>query len=390
MGGASTMISMKMSTMLRTLAAVMVLTASQASAGTGDWTQYGFTADGRRNNTQETILTRKTVAQLTPKWSANIPVGTSSAAVVNGIVYVGSTDNHLYAFDAKTGAPVWQAATGASIVSSPAVDNGVVYVGSNDGRVYAFDAETGAVRWSTQIGTANHSLVESPVAVAGDLVYAGTTDGNLFALSAGTGTVKWTKTFVFSGEALAPAVAHGIVYFVNDWAGEVDALDARTGASLWMQRTSMYGFINSPAVDRGVIYRKDANGIISALDAITGVERWHTTIRGIDEGSFAIGKGHVYTASGNAMLSDVNTATGTVKYDLFTHQGVVAAPALANGVLYVGSWYSQGAFSVSAYDTANGKLLWSAATDKINAAATVSNGMLYVGSASQFTAYGLP
>jgi len=90
------------------------------------------------------------------------------------------------------------------------------------------------------------------------------------------------------------------------------------------------------------------------------------------------------------MLSDVNTATGTVKYDLFVHKGVVAAPALANGVLYIGSWYDQGGFSASAYDTANGKILWSAATDKIDAAPTVSNGMLYVGSASKFTAYGLP
>jgi uncharacterized membrane-anchored protein len=68
---------------------------------------------------------------------------------------------------------------------------------------------------------------------------------------------------------------------------------------------------------------------------------------------------------------------------------VRAAPALANGVLYTGSMYGQ-AISVSAYDTANSKLLWSAATDAIGAAPTVSNGMLYVGSASQFTAYGLP
>ena len=65
-----------------------------------------------------------------------------------------------------------------------------------------------------------------------------------------------------------------------------------------------------------------------------------------------------------------------------------AAPALANGVLYAGS--VSGNYAVSAYNTANSKLLWSAATDKIEAAPTVSNGMLYVGSASQFTAYGLP
>src|SRR3569833_1843349 len=89
-------------------ACALALAATTASAAPGDWPQYGFTADGRRNNTQETILGRKTVAQLTPKWSANIPVATSSTAVTNGIVYVGSTDNQQNANDAKTRAPVWQ------------------------------------------------------------------------------------------------------------------------------------------------------------------------------------------------------------------------------------------------------------------------------------------
>jgi glucose dehydrogenase len=376
-----------MNTMLRTLAAVTMFAASQASAATGDWPQFGFTADGRRNNTQETILGRKTVAQLTPKWTANIPVGTSSAAVANGIVYVGSTDNNLYAFDAKSGAPVWQAATGAPILSSPAVENGIVYVGSNDGQVYAFDAETGALRWSTQIGTGNYSRVESPVAVAGGLVYAGTTNGNMFALSAKTGAVKWTKTFVFGHETLAPAAAHGIVYFTNDDAGgELDALDARTGTSLWVQRPGG-GFSGALAVGDGMIYGVSDGGPC-AFDATTGVNLWWDRLETSVTGSIAIDAHHLYATSETAFLTDVSTANGAVKYNTVTHQQVRAAPALANGVLYAGS--VSGNYAVSAYNTANSKLLWSAATDKIEAAPTVSNGMLYVGSASKFTAYGLP
>ena len=35
---------------------------------------------------------------------------------------------------------VWTAATGGSVYSSPAVTNGIVYIGSDDGKVYAFDA----------------------------------------------------------------------------------------------------------------------------------------------------------------------------------------------------------------------------------------------------------
>jgi hypothetical protein len=60
----------------------------------------------------------------------------SSPAVANGVVYVGSLDNNLYAFNASTGQLIWSAATGGGIDSSPAVADGVVYVGSHDGSLY--------------------------------------------------------------------------------------------------------------------------------------------------------------------------------------------------------------------------------------------------------------
>jgi len=50
----------------------------------------------------------------------------SSPAVANGVVYVGSYDNKLYAFKIQSGAQLWSAATGGGIYSSPAVANGVV------------------------------------------------------------------------------------------------------------------------------------------------------------------------------------------------------------------------------------------------------------------------
>jgi hypothetical protein len=88
-----------------------------------------------------------------PLWKASIPVTTtvhsSSPAVANGLVFVGSNGDRLYAFDATgtagcSGAPkvcsaVWTGpTTGGAIFSSPIVANGVVYVGSDSGRVHAY------------------------------------------------------------------------------------------------------------------------------------------------------------------------------------------------------------------------------------------------------------
>jgi len=64
----------------------------------------------------------------------------SSPAVVNGVVYVGSDSDSVYALNASNGILRWQYRTGGYVFSSPAVVNGVVYVGSEDSYVYALTA----------------------------------------------------------------------------------------------------------------------------------------------------------------------------------------------------------------------------------------------------------
>jgi outer membrane protein assembly factor BamB len=70
----------------------------------------------------------------------------SSPAVANGVVYVGSDDHRLYAFDAagtincsstpKTCTPLFSADVGDVVESSPAVANGMVYVGGAGTRAF--------------------------------------------------------------------------------------------------------------------------------------------------------------------------------------------------------------------------------------------------------------
>ena len=113
----------------------------------------------------------------------------SSPAVANGIVYVGSNDNNVYALNATTGAKVWSYTTGDAVSSSPAVVTGVVYVGSLDRNVYALNATTGAKVWSYTTG----GPVSSP-AVSNGVVYVGSDDHNVYALNATTGAKVWSFT----------------------------------------------------------------------------------------------------------------------------------------------------------------------------------------------------
>jgi outer membrane protein assembly factor BamB len=56
--------------------------------------------------------------------------------VANGVVYVGSDNASVYAFDAGTGKQLWSAATGNYVVSSPTATNGMLFVGSD--KLYGF------------------------------------------------------------------------------------------------------------------------------------------------------------------------------------------------------------------------------------------------------------
>ena len=80
----------------------------------------------------------------TELWTYNTGANvTSSPAVANGVVYIGSGygGNKVYAFDAATGTLLWSYTTGDSVRSSPAVANGVVYIGSGDHSLYAFHVQ---------------------------------------------------------------------------------------------------------------------------------------------------------------------------------------------------------------------------------------------------------
>lgn len=77
---------------------------------------------------------------------------TGSPGFYNGVVYIGSSDGYLYAFNATNGSLVWQYQTGGPIASSPRIIDGVVYVGSNDGSVYALWFNDATLIWRYQIG----------------------------------------------------------------------------------------------------------------------------------------------------------------------------------------------------------------------------------------------
>jgi outer membrane protein assembly factor BamB len=126
-----------------------------------------------------------------PTWTSevfpNLGIVRSSPGVWNGMAFVNTGEtspmgSHMYALDTTTGATVWSHELGDYATSSPAVANGVVYTGSFDHQIYAFDADTGDKLWSSGFNTMQGGVPGS-VAVLNGIVYAGSLDGSVYAFT---------------------------------------------------------------------------------------------------------------------------------------------------------------------------------------------------------------
>src|SRR5260221_4420491 len=164
------------------------LPASAAqTAQTTDWRMFGFTPSHTHFNRYETTLSPANVSHLSKQWStATLPGGVDGTPiVVNGVVYVGTTEYGLFAFNAATGATLWQQPF-SSITSSPTLVNDVLYV--NGGGLDALTPSTGKVLWSNlSVGRG----ASSPVVVNG-IVYIRTVNSSMVGLNAQTGGLLWT------------------------------------------------------------------------------------------------------------------------------------------------------------------------------------------------------
>jgi outer membrane protein assembly factor BamB len=207
-----------------------------------------------------------------PPSFSSFPLPTSQIAVAGNVAYVGSTEGYLYAFNLnKSGAQsLWKADVGLSaaqrlkvppfVVSGlPAVANGVVYVGSEDQSVYAFDAATGAKRWSF---ATTGQIVRSSPAVAGGTLYIGSDDTKLYALDAASGTSRWV--YQTAGKVRSsPVVANGVVY-VGSGDANVHAVSVQTGALIHKYPTAG-AVIAPPVVANNVLYAADLAGYLYAF-----------------------------------------------------------------------------------------------------------------------------
>jgi PQQ-dependent dehydrogenase (methanol/ethanol family) len=149
--------------------------------------------------------------------------------------------------------PAWifQTEVIESMETSPLVVNGVMYLTTSFNHVYAVNAATGEQIWHYKhkmgpITTYCCGPNNRGVAAYGDKVYMGTLDAKLIALDAKTGTLRWEQQIADPelgySETMAPTAVNGKILIGTNGGeygirGFVKAFDAETGNLLWTFNT---------------------------------------------------------------------------------------------------------------------------------------------------------
>jgi outer membrane protein assembly factor BamB len=297
----------------------------------------------------------------------------STAAIVDGVVYAGSTDGNLYAIDLATGKKRWEFATPLGFTASPAVQNGKVFIGDGDGTFYGIDAASGHKLWSF----ATEGQIDSSANFHAGRVLFGSQDSYLYCLNADSGKLVWkckspnqircfptvadNRCFVAGcdgqlhiidmdkGVAVgsvkidsptgnSPAVMEGTA-FVGTEGQTFFAVDLKHRKILWRYEPKDRGaaFRSSAAVTPAAVIVGSRDRRLHALNPKTGQPLWSFLTKGrIDSSPVLVGD-RVFVGSADGRLYAVDVKTGRPQWQFNCGGAVVASPAVAEGCLVIGN-----------------------------------------------------
>lgn len=272
--------------------ALPLLAQEHATHATGDdWPLYGGTNFAWRYSALDQVNTSN-VKKLGAAWvfqTGDYEMGLQSTPIViDGIIYLSTSRNWVYAIEGTTGKPIWvykypNNPSGRSGYGNQnrgvAVAQGLVILGTLDNSVVAIDQKTGREVWRVNIEDYRQcgcNITAAPL-IAGDKVIVGGTGGDsahrgyLNALDIKTGRLKW-RFFVIPGPG---EKGH------ETWPGDTWKLG---GGAPWMTGTFdpalnlVYWGTGNASSDLNGRGREGDNlytASIVALDAGTGKVKWH-------------------------------------------------------------------------------------------------------------------
>ncbi|PTS89409.1 MULTISPECIES: PQQ-like beta-propeller repeat protein [unclassified Caulobacter] len=273
-------------------------------------------------------------------------------------LYVSSGFRFVAQLDAATGAEGWRQTTSTPIHAAPTVVDGRVFVVSTDNELLTYAAATGTPGWTYQALIEPARILSAPSpAVSGDTVVSGFASGELVALRTTNGNDLWSEALSRASRTNAlseirdipgrPVIYKGDVFAVSH-SGVFSATDLRTGQARWSLPVTG---ITSPWAAGDVVFVVDKSGQVICAARETGAIYW---IRDLNEGlaltkgqkkKYAkhprlwstpiLASGRLITVSSDGEAVALNPKTGETVKKLKIGSPVLLAPIAVGSMVYI-------------------------------------------------------
>jgi outer membrane protein assembly factor BamB len=293
-----------------------------------DWPQPG-------GNASKSIGHVELGAAPAQAWSVSIGEGDSVAGrlaaepvVADGRIYTIDTQAQVRAFNAQTGALVWEHQVRGE--NSPretlygggvSYDSGHLYVTNGAGDAAALDAATGNQLWMVKPG----GPLRGAPTIGNDKVYVLSQDSQLYALDTATGETRWSASgsFELAGVFGAAAPAFSQSTLVAGYSsGELTAYRYENGQVVWqdaLARTGVSTVVGQlsdidadPVIDNGRVFAIGQGGRMVAVELITGQRVWELNVAGIST-PWVAGE-WVFVVTDRAQLLAVSRGAGKIRW----------------------------------------------------------------------------
>ncbi|MBH1991766.1 MAG: PQQ-binding-like beta-propeller repeat protein [Sphingomonadaceae bacterium] len=253
----------------------------------------------------------------------------ASPVVAGGKLFVIDAGAHVIAFDATSGAKLWQASLPAEGKGNGrAIFGGGVsvlgdrlFASTGLGDVFALNVADGSIIWKKRPGG---PLRGAPTLENGHAYVMGQ-DNQIFALDQSDGETQWTDSGTLQVTGIfgvaAPAAAQGTV-LAGYSSGELNAYRYENGRTLWgdaLSRTSISTAVATltdidadPVIDRGRVFAIGQGGRMASYELTSGQRLWEINIAGIST-PWVVGE-WVFAVTSDAKLLCVARATGKIRW----------------------------------------------------------------------------
>ncbi|QVL30543.1 PQQ-binding-like beta-propeller repeat protein [Telmatocola sphagniphila] len=286
----------------------------------------------RGDAAQDGIRLEKSPDKLEQLWKYSTKDSIEGApAIVEGVAYVGSYDEHLHAIDIKTGNLKWKVKLGP-IKSSPSIKGDRIYVGDVDGKLYCLELKTGNKIWTFE----TNGEITGGANFYKDLILIGSHDETLYCLEA-NGKKKWE--FKANGPVNGVPSVVGNRTFVAGCDNNLHIIEIETGAE--KAAIDLGGPCGATAAISGEeLFVGTMNNEVIAVDLKKEKINWRFAAPRRQQAfysSAAVTDSLVIVGSRDKKLYAIDRRKGEAVWDFLTDNRVDSSPIIVGDKIFIGS-----------------------------------------------------